>query len=101
MNVQLMQHTTFHLLGYENEFGTEAVMKIISKLVPYINQVTRNGGNELKGSYLVNRAFENYRSGEYKGVLSKVLHAWRIAPKFLINRGVISIFIRSMLKAGI
>ena len=101
MSDLLMQHTTFHLLGYENEFGNDAVMNVISKLVPYINQVTRNGGNELKGSYLVNRAFENYRLGEYKGVLSRVLHAWKIAPKFLINRGVISIFVRSMLKAGI
>ena len=101
MSNLLIQHTTFHLLGYEKEFGTDSVMEVISKLVPYINQVTRNAGNELKGSYLVNRAFENYRSGEYKGVFSKVLHAWKIAPKFLINRGVISIFIRSMLRAGI
>ena len=101
MDDLLLKHTTYHLLGYENEFGVDAVMDVISKLVPYINQVTKNGGNELHGSYLVNRAFENYRAGEYKGVLSKVPSAWRIAPKFLINRGVLTIFIRSMLKAGI
>ena len=98
MDDSLIQHTTHHLLGYENEFGIDAVMKIISNLSLPLNQVTRGSGNKLKGSYLVNRAFENYRAGEYKHVPAKVLRAWKTDPKFLVNRGVISIFLRSLVK---
>ncbi|MCK6540113.1 MAG: hypothetical protein L6Q26_08640, partial [Anaerolineales bacterium] len=64
----LMQLATYHLLGYETEFGTDAVMQALSRLRPYINRVTRRGGDLLEGSYLVNRAFERYRASEYRRV---------------------------------
>lgn len=99
MDESLMQHTTYHLLGYEKEFGVEAVMNVISTLLLYINQVTSHGGNELEASYLVNRAFDDFHAGVYKGVPSKVIRTWKADPKYLLNRGVISIFFRSMIKA--
>jgi len=98
MNASLMQHITYHLLSYENEFGPDAVTTVISNLAPYINQVTKSSRNELEGSYLINRAFEYYRVGEYKKVPQKVIKALISNPHYLINRGVLSIFIRSMVK---
>lgn len=96
----LIKHTTFHLLGYAKEFGSEVVINVISNLVPYINQVTPRCGNELKSSYILNCAFNDYHAGKYKGVPNKVLRAWMMNPKYLANRGVASIFLRSMVKAG-
>lgn len=98
LDQNLMQLITYHLLGYENEFGTDAVLKVLANLRLYLNQVTKNGGDKLEGTYLVNQAFENYRSGEYKKVPGKVLQIWRKDASYLANRGVASIFLRSLLK---
>jgi hypothetical protein len=84
----LMQHTTYHLLGFEHERGSDATLKVLSDLRPFLNQLT----------YLVNRAFENYRMGEYKRVPGKVIQAWRRDSSYLTNRGVLSIFLRSLVK---
>ncbi len=94
----LMQLTTYHLLGYEHERGSDATLKVLSNLRPFLNQLTGRGGDKLEGSYLVNRAFENYRTGEYKKVPGRVLQAWRRDPSYLSNRGVLSIFVRSLVK---
>jgi hypothetical protein len=94
----LMQLTTYHLLGYETEFGTDAVMRVLSALSPLINQVASRGGDLLEASYLINRAFENYHRGEHKKIPGMVFRAWRKDPSFLMNRGVLSIFIRSLVK---
>jgi glycosyltransferase involved in cell wall biosynthesis len=96
----LMQLTTYHLLGYEHERGSDATLKVLADLRPFLNQVTARGGDKLEGSYLVNRAFEQYCAGEYKQVPAKVLRAWRNYPSYLANRGVISIFLRSIVKAA-
>ena len=95
----LMQLVTYHLLGYEIEFGADAVIRVLSNLSLQINRVIKRGGDKLEGSYLVNRAFEHYHIGEYKKVPRKVMKALVIDPRYLINRGVLSIFLRSMVKA--
>jgi len=96
----LMQLTTYHLLGYEHERGSDATLDVLAKLRPFLNQLAARGGDKLEGSYLVNRAFENYRKGEYKQVPGKVLRAWMRDFSYLMNRGVLSIFVRSMLKVA-
>jgi hypothetical protein len=92
----LMQLTTHHLLSYENEFGPDAVLEVLANLRPYLYQLTKHGGNKLEGSYLVNRAFENYRAGEFNKVPGKIMRAVLNNPSYLTNRGVISIFVRSL-----
>ena len=96
----LLQLTTYHLLGYEKEFGVNEVMQVISRLASCINQVARRSGSELEGSYLINRAFENFHAGEYKKVPGNIIRAWISDPGYLTNRGVVSIFLRSVLKGS-
>lgn len=98
LDESLMQLTTYHLLGYETEFGTEAVMRALSALSPLINQVAGRGGDRLEASYLINRAFDGYRGGAYKRIPAMVMRAWKKDPSYLGNRGVLSIFLRSMAK---
>lgn len=94
----LMQHTTYHLLGFEHERGADATLNVLSNLRPFLNQLTNRGGDKLEGSYLVNRAFESYHAGEYKQVPGQVLRAWMRNFAYLSNRGVLSIFVRSLVK---
>ena len=96
----LMQLTTYHLLGFEHERGSDATLDVLAKLRPFLNHLTARGGDKLEGSYLVNRAFENYRTGEYKQVPGKVIRAWMRDFSYMLNRGVLSILVRSMLKAA-
>lgn len=98
IDTSFMQLATYHLLGYETEFGTDAVMRVLSALSPLINQVAGRGGDRLEASYLINRAFDGYRDGAYKRIPAMVMRAWRKDPSFLMNRGVLSIFLRSLVK---
>ena len=100
LDTSLMQHTTYHLLGYEKEFGPEAVDVILKKLSSGLNQFGyRRAGHSLEGSYWANRAFDHYRAREYASVPREVLKAMMNDLSFLVNRGVISIFLRSIVKA--
>jgi hypothetical protein len=98
LDESLMQLITYHLLGYETEFGTDAVMRVLSVLSPFINQVAGRGGDRLEASYLINRAFDGYRGGAYKRIPAMVMRAWQKDPSYVGNRGVLSIFLRSLVK---
>jgi GT2 family glycosyltransferase len=98
MDDSITQLATYHLLGYEEEFGIDRTMNIISNLVPLLNRIKKHGGNELQASFFVNRAFDDYHEGQYRGVPNKVLRAWTVDPSYLLNRGVMSIFFRSIKK---
>jgi hypothetical protein len=92
----LMQLATYHLLSYENEFGSEAVLKVLANLRPLLCELAKHSGDKLTGSYLINCAFENYRAGKYNKVPGKVARAILSDPAYLTNRGVFSIFVRSL-----
>jgi GT2 family glycosyltransferase len=95
---RLMQLTTYHLLGYETEFGAQAVRRVLDTLTPLLNRLEKRAGDKLQGSYLINRAFQRYHAHDYPDVPSLVLRACRSDPSYLSNRGVLSIFVRSLLK---
>lgn len=93
----LMQLITHHLLGFENEFGPEATETVLRKLIPYLKQVGNGrSARRLAGSYSVNRAFQDYRAGEYAQVPRKVMRAVANDPAYLANRGVMAILLRSI-----
>lgn len=101
MDEQLMQLITYHLLGYETEFGAEALKAVLEKLIPRLNRLAKGSGNKLQGSYLINRAFDLYRSRNYHKVPSLVARACRSDPSYLRNRGALSILLRSLVKTAL
>jgi glycosyltransferase involved in cell wall biosynthesis len=101
LDERLMQLITYHLLGYETEFGAEAVRRVLQKLIPWLNRLAKRGGDKLQGSYLINRAFDLYRSQEYKKVPSLVMRACRSDPAYFRNRGVLSILLRSLARTAV
>jgi hypothetical protein len=89
---------TCKLLDYEAEFGIEATQDIYEALVPYLKKL---GGKscirQLNGSYSINLAFQRYHAGEYANVPASIFHAITNNPKYLVNRGVLTIFMHSIL----
>ncbi len=96
----LTQATTYSLLNHEHEFGSAAAFKALSELKPLFNQLKARGGDLLAGSYLINRAFQHYQDREYSRVPDRILRACWNDPSYLKNRGVLSIFLRSLVKTA-
>jgi glycosyltransferase involved in cell wall biosynthesis len=97
-----LQKLTHQLLAYETEFGDDAAMNMIHKLAPYVEKAgNRSTVRSLRGCYLVNKAFRNYRIGKYENVPGEVFQAVANRPKYLLNRGVFSIFLRSLAKQNL
>lgn len=88
---------TQQLINYEIEFGSKAVQKILDTMEPDLAQIGgRARVRQLNASYSINRAFRNYNNGDYSGVPCSIVRAIVSDPKYLTNRGVLAIFIRSL-----
>jgi GT2 family glycosyltransferase len=91
----LIKLTTYHLLGYGNEFGEEAAIQAIRNLGPSLDRVASRGGCKVEASYLLNLAFGYYRAGDHRQALRRVIRALARDPGNVCNRGVLSILLRS------
>lgn len=95
---KFLLRTVDQLLSHEIEFGHRATEEVMHRLLPYIDSL---GGatkvRELQGLYFFNRSMASYRSGKPGDVLRGVSRLAGVAPGLLGNRGVLSIFFRSLL----
>jgi hypothetical protein len=85
------------LLNFQAEFDAEAARNAFQDLFPFLKRI----GNQselrwLKGFYRVNQAFRDYRAGRYAVVPKELISATVNHPKYLTNRGVLSIFFRTL-----
>jgi glycosyltransferase involved in cell wall biosynthesis len=86
------------LLNYEAELGSEAAQKIIERLFVILSKADRmREAKTLVGFYTLNRAFRKYHAGVFKNVPADVITAVRMDYRHLLNKGVLSIFFRSLL----
>jgi glycosyltransferase involved in cell wall biosynthesis len=85
-----------YLLNYDREIGEVSARNKIKALMPYLEKV---GGwattRKVMGNYCINRAFHKYSIGEYSKVPKLTLDAIASDPRYLLNRGLFSITIRS------
>jgi hypothetical protein len=54
----------------------------------------------LNGCVAINRAFTSYRNQRYREVPSRVFRAFANDPHYLLNRGALSILVRSLTGTG-
>jgi glycosyltransferase involved in cell wall biosynthesis len=94
--VGLLAH---QLSGYEIEFGSSATLSLVEKLKPYLTKISNRYGKSLEALYLVNAAFHYYRNRRYNKVPRNILRAWMCDLSHLTNRGVLSIFLRSIIRS--
>lgn len=86
------------LLNYEAEFGSAATERILADLTRLSKKLRMNGRSEsIIGFYAHNRAFRNYNEGKFEKVPLDIARAIHSDFHYLLNRGVISIFVRSLL----
>jgi hypothetical protein len=96
-----LRDLTHQLLNYEATFGSAATQSVLQNLALYLEPIgTRAAVNRLKALYSVNQAFEDYNAEEYGKVPTEVLRAAAHNPRYLANRGVLSILFRSVLHLG-
>lgn len=101
INKSYIQKLTAQLLVYEKEFGSVQTEGVLQKLAPCLRQIGgRAVEGQVRGEYLINKAFSNYSSGRDSKVARLVLKAYFHNPKLLTNRGTLSIMLRSLVELG-
>lgn len=96
---QFLRQLAHEMLAYEQEFGSSRTQLVFNRLIPQLHKLGYHASiRQFKGRYAMNRAFQNYRKGAYKEVSGSVLQAVVHYPRCLVNRGVLSIFLRSLLE---
>lgn len=88
------------LVVYDIEFGIHKTMQVLREWNTHFgNIVGKAGMKRLEAKYLIGRAFHGYNGFEYSKVRGYILRGWRNDLSYLTNRGVISIFLRSLVRA--
>jgi len=96
VNDAFLQQLAYELCSYEIEFGPRASLSVLRRLEPLLARAgSRRTVGRLRACFSVQRAFESYRSGDYTAVPGRVVKAIASDPKYLANRGVLAILLRS------
>lgn len=91
------QWVVSHLLAYQSEHGMKAAMKLLKKIAASFEKLgMADAHRKLRGAYFAARAFEKFQARTYSEVRSSVMRAVVDDPSFLVNKGVISMFLHSM-----
>jgi hypothetical protein len=85
---------------YEDEFGTGSAQRASNEMAYHIKRMSGQVCvRSFLGKYWIIRAFKNYENQRYHQVPRSVLLAIAHNPKYLANRGVFSVFFRSILRS--
>ncbi len=92
----LISQLTSKLLDFEAEFGEEAAKKVLQAWIPFVEKSGgRTSVRRLNGAYAANRAFHDYSQGEFGDIPGTVIRAVASDPRYLTNRGLLSVLLRS------
>lgn len=102
LDEEFVRFLTSHLLNHRHELGPHAALAALARVCTCVERVAgRRAAGRLRGSYFVNRAFDDYRAGRLGEVPGLVLRAVGSDPSHLANRGVMAMLLRSVAqKAG-
>ncbi len=93
-----IQQGTHELLGYAMSRGTASVLSQLDELTQTFGKyLGTSGAKWLIASFLVNVAEQQFRTGSRKKVPGLLWRAFRNHPRYLTDRGVVSMFIKSLI----
>jgi uncharacterized protein with PhoU and TrkA domain len=96
MDDVFMQWLMSHLLAYESEYGTEAVLKILNLIASRFQKLgMANIHTKLKGNFFADKAFDKFQLSANKQVWPSVVRAVINDPSHLMNRGLMSVVLHS------
>ena len=94
-----LQYFSIQILSYQMEFGKEKAQDLLERISPYLEQLgSKDDVRSMKDHYWVNDAFYSYSFKEYDHVPSAVLSAFFHDPAIVRNRGLIKIFLNSLIQ---
>jgi hypothetical protein len=94
-----LQKVAQHIINFEIEMSGDDVQTALQRLLPQIQRLSRpDHYRKFLSALSAKRAFENYQRRHYYRVPGNVLQAMRNDPRFITNRGMISILTRSFFK---
>lgn len=92
-----MHELSHQLAIFEREFGKSAAEAVLTTWKVYLAKFNEGrAAHHLAGSYLANRAFHRFRTGDYANVPLSVLQAMWSDPRYILNRGMMSIMAKSI-----
>jgi hypothetical protein len=95
---RFFNQVAYELLGYELAHGKVAAFE---KLLEFSSQLekdlSKGIASWLKGNYWLNRAIREYHDGQFGAVPRSVFGAIANHPKYLTNRGILSILVKSIM----
>lgn len=100
MNAFYLDEVSQHILNYDMEFGEGAAQLILNSFVSNLGALGfRSHVKRLKSVFSFNLAFEKYKTGKYSEVPASVMASIVNNPRYLLNRGIVSIFARSVIRS--
>ena len=96
---QYMRDVVYQLRGYEIERGTDAAYAAASRLDEEFKLAMPAAKlPSLTSAMRLAQAFEHYNAGQNESVPSEILRAFRKDPRTMLNRGALSILVRSAMQ---
>jgi glycosyltransferase involved in cell wall biosynthesis len=94
---KMLGSITSQLQNYEHEYGNEAAINILYRISSALYRVGwHSESHKIKGMYFFNRAFQRYHERNYHEVPKEIGRAISHHPRYLSNRGALSILFNSI-----
>lgn len=101
MDAALLGLINDQIVNFGIEFGFDRARRLLDVMLPYVRRMGSGAAaRQLAGRQAANEALAQYRAQAYGRVPRQVLRAVVNQPGYLLNRGMLSIFVRSLL-AGV
>jgi glycosyltransferase involved in cell wall biosynthesis len=92
---------THQLLNYEAQFGYDAAQAALERIAPHLDRVSgRRTSGPVAARLAYNRALRHFHSQDYRHVPADCVRAIVNDPRNVTNRGVLSVFVRSLARYG-
>jgi len=101
VNDDFLRYWTEQLMNHEAEFGADIAQQALDRISMGLHKAGfENAVRELRANIYINQAFARYHAGKLDKIPQKVIKAVINNPNHLKNRGVLSMFLRSLLKTA-
>jgi glycosyltransferase involved in cell wall biosynthesis len=92
---------THQLRNFAAQFGSEAAHIALRRIAPYLDSLSgRRTSGMLAARLAYNRALLRYHARDYRGAPVDCMRAIIHDPRSVTNRGVLSVFVRSLAQYG-
>ena len=99
MDEIFLRKLLFQLNDIDEVLGFDACQQAVNKLFPILREFGRHSQlRALDGQLSIARVFKSYHEKNYQGAVRNVFNAFKKAPEICLNRGILSIFTRSVIK---